>query len=350
MSFAQLQESLTAGHALDEAGVRSMAAILLDASGDIQIKAELLRALSAKGETPAEIAAFVRAFLDHAVRPPLDPATLERPAIDICGTGGDKLNLFNVSTTSMFVLAACGVAVVKHGNRGITSKSGGADVLEALGIRIDLPPEQFAECVKRHGAAFMLAPQYHPAFAAVGPVRRLLAAEGTRTLFNIIGPLLNPLQPAYQLAGVFDPALPPTYAGILQSLGRTRAWAVHGTTADGQGMDEVSTLGPTRIVVAEPDGIREESITLSASPASLTDLQGGDAPQNAAILAGILDGSDRGPRRELVLANTAAALQVTGTASSWEEALALADEAVDSGKALAVLHALQQFGRTAHPG
>jgi len=343
MSLASLHETLAAGHALDESGVQAMADILLDGAGDLPAKASLLRALSAKGETPAEIAAFVRAFLQHAVRPPLDTATLDRPAIDICGTGGDKLNLFNVSTTSMFVLAACGVAVVKHGNRGITSKSGGADVLEALGIRIDLPPERFAECVKRHGAAFMLAPQYHPAFAAVGPVRQLLAAEGTRTLFNIIGPLLNPLQPAYQLAGVFDPALPPTYAGILQSLGRTRAWAVHGTTADGQGMDEISTLGPTRIVMAEPTRLHDEIITLPATPASLVDLHGGDATENAAILNRILNGSDRGPKRELVLANTAAALQITGTAPSWEAALATANEAVDCGAALAVLRALQAF-------
>ena len=344
MSPDALLEILTNRQALDPAAAGAMAALLLDPSADVAIKANLLRALSAKGETALEIAAFVRAFLVPAVRPPLDLAALDRPAIDICGTGGDQLNLFNVSTTAMFVVAACGVAVVKHGNRGITSKSGGADVLEALGIRIDLPPPQFAECVQRHGAAFMLAPQYHPAFAAVAPVRKLLAMEGTRTIFNIIGPLLNPLQPLYQLAGVFDPALPLTYAGIFQSLGRTRAWAVHGTTADGRGMDEVSTLGPTRIVIAEPSGLREETVTVAAPPASLADLQGGGAGQNAALLTAILDGSDRGPKRDLVLANAAAALQVTGTATSWEEGQAKAAEAVDSGKALAVLHSLQGFG------
>ncbi len=341
MSAAALTETLTSGHALDESGTAAMAALLLDPAAEVTVKADLLRALSAKGETAGEIAGFVRAFLAHAIRPPLDLTTLDRPAIDVCGTGGDKLNLFNVSTTTMFILAACGLAVVKHGNRGITSKSGGADVLEALGIRIDLPPEAFAECVKRHGTAFMLAPQYHPAFAAVAPVRKTLAATGTRTIFNIIGPLLNPLRPPYQLAGVFDPTLPLTYAGILQSLGRTRAWAVHGTTADGRGMDEISTLGPTRIAIAEPTGIREETLILPAPPASLEDLQGGTAAENAAILTAILDGSDHGPKRHLVLTNAAAALQVTGTAHSWDAGYALAADALDSGKALTVLRHLQ---------
>ena len=341
MSPSALTESLTSGQALDESGVAAMAALLLDPAAEVSTKADLLRSLSAKGETAEEIAGFVRAFLTHAIRPPLDLTTLDRPAIDVCGTGGDKLNLFNVSTTSMFILAACGLAVVKHGNRGVTSKSGGADVLEALGIRIDLPPAAFAECVKRHGTAFMLAPQYHPAFAAVAPVRKVLAAEGTRTIFNIIGPLLNPLSPPYQLAGVFDPALPPTYAGILQSLGRTRAWAVHGTTADGRGMDEISTLGPTRIVIAEPHSIREEILPQPAGNTFLEDLQGGDARHNAAILTALVDGSDQGPKRRLVLTNAAAALQVTGTAKSWEEGLGLAAEAIDSGKALAILRHLQ---------
>ncbi|MDB6071105.1 MAG: Anthranilate phosphoribosyltransferase [Verrucomicrobiales bacterium] len=343
MSPALLTEHLTSGQPLDEPAVLAMAALLLDPAGDIDQKATLLRALSAKGETREEIAAFVRAFLLHAIRPPLETASLDRPAIDICGTGGDKLNLFNVSTASMFVLAGSGLAVVKHGNRGITSKSGGADVLEALGIRIDLPPATYAECVKRHGAAFMLAPQYHPAFAAVAPVRKLLATQGTRTLFNIIGPLLNPLQPAYQLAGVFDPALPDTYAGILQSLGRTRAWAVHGTTADGRGMDEISTLGPTRIVIAEPAGLRSETLTIPSPPATLEELQGADANHNARLLIGIMDGTDRGPRRHLVLTNAAAALQITGLASSWEEAQLTAAEAIDSGRALTVLRNLQSF-------
>lgn len=343
MTPQAILETLTQNQSPGTEGVRAMADLLLHPGADVQLKAGLLRALSAKGETAEEIAEFVRVFLTHAVRPPLDLAALDRPAIDVCGTGGDKLNLFNVSTASMFVLAGSGLAVVKHGNRGITSKSGGADVLEALGIRIDLPPDRFAEGVKRHGAAFMLAPQYHPAFAAVAPVRKLLALEGTRTIFNIIGPLMNPLQPAYQLAGVFDPALTPTYAGILQSLGRTRAWAVHGSTADGRGMDEISTLGSTRIVIAEPAGLRDETFTIPSPPTELEALQGSDAVHNAGLLTAILDGSDQGPKRHLVLTNAAGALQVAGLAGSWDEGQALAAETVDSGKALAVLRAMQAF-------
>ncbi len=343
MSPASLLESLTQRQELDSPSIQALADFLLDPQADATHKADLLRALSAKGETAREIADFVRSFLEHALKPPLDLASLDRPAIDICGTGGDQLHLFNVSTTALFVLAACGVAVVKHGNRGITSKSGGADVLEALGVRIDLAPDRFAESVRRHGAAFMLAPQYHPAFAAIAPVRRQLAASGTRTIFNIIGPLLNPLQPPYQLAGVFDPALPNTYAGILQSLGRTRAWAVHGHTADGRGMDEVSTLGPTFIAIADPSGLRQETFHWPAPPVPLETLQGGDASHNAAILLAILDGSEGGPKRDLVLVNVAAALQVAGLAHSWDEGLAQAEHALETRKALAVLRALQDF-------
>lgn len=343
MSTDSLLSQLRSGQALTESGTAGMAALLLDPAVEPAEKANLLRALSAKGETAEEIATFVRVFLTHAVRPPLDLTTLDRPSIDVCGTGGDKLDLFNVSTASMFLLAASGVAVVKHGNRGITSKSGGADVLEALGIRIDLPPDRFAECIRRHGASFMLAPQYHPAFAAIAPVRRILAQEGTRTIFNVIGPLLNPLQPAFQLAGVFDPALPEVYARILMALGRNRAWAVHGSTADGRGMDEISTLGPTRVVRVENGEISEETFTVPSPPSELHELQGAGAGHNARLLTAILDGSDQGPRRHVVVTNAAAGLQVTGTARNWEHGMDMAAEAVDSGRALRVLRALQSF-------
>lgn len=343
MSVAELLAALEARLELTPPQVESAAGYLLTGSGDVETRAALLRALTRKGETPGEIAAFVRAFLKHAIRPPLDPARLDRPAIDVCGTGGDRLNMFNVSTTGMFILAAAGAAVLKHGNRGITSRSGGADVLEALGVRIDLPPERFAEAVKRFGVGFMLAPQYHPAFKAVAPVRKALAAEGTRTIFNIIGPLLNPLQPPYQLSGVFDPSLPPVYARILDQLGRKRAWAVHGTTADGRGMDEISTIGPTQIAVADGGRVYTETVTVPAAPAALEDLQGGDAECNAAVLLGILTGEIRGPKRELTIVNAAGALQVTGLADSWETGIGMAAEMIDSGRALRVLHDLQEF-------
>jgi anthranilate phosphoribosyltransferase len=343
MTAPDLIDQLHKGIPLDAPAIAAAATVLLDPAAADDTKAELLTALSRKGETAGEIAGFVHAFLGHAVRPPLDPAALDRPAIDVCGTGGDKLDLFNVSTTAMFVLAGGGAAVLKHGNRGITSKSGGADVLEALGVPINLAPDRFAECVKRHGAAFLLAPQYHPAFKAVAGVRRLLAASGTRTVFNIIGPLLNPLQPPCQLVGVFDPSLPPVYADILRRLGRTSAWVVHGSTGDGRGMDEVSTLGPTDIVAVSGSTITAHSVDLSANAPALAELTGGDASRNASILSDILGGSDRGPRRRLVTVNAAAAFQVAGLAHSWDEALARAEESIDSGRAAAVLDALRHF-------
>ena len=335
--------SLKAGQSLEAAAVETSAQYLLDPAGDDAAKAAFLRALSAKGETPDEIAGFVRCFLRHAVRPPLHLASLGKPAVDVCGTGGDKLDLFNISTAGMFVLAAGGVAVVKHGNRGVTSRSGSADVLEALGVSVSLTPGKFAECVQAHGAAFMLAPQYHPAFKAIGPVRAALAQEGVRTIFNLIGPLLNPLQPPFQLIGVFHPSLPPVYAEILRQLGRQRAWAVHGTTGDGRGMDEVSTLGPTRIVAVENGTLTDSTEALPLPVPPLEELKGGDATTNAAIIEGILTGEVKGAKRDIVLANAAAGFRVTGRADSWADALALAAECVDSGRARAVLQSLRDF-------
>jgi anthranilate phosphoribosyltransferase len=243
----------------------------------------------------------------------------------------------------MFILAAGGVAVVKHGNRGVTSKSGSADVLEALGVPVGLAPERYAECVKTHGAAFMLAPQYHPAFKVIGPVRVALAKEGVRTIFNLIGPLLNPLQPDYQVVGVFDASLPPVYAEILRRLGRRRAWAVHGSAGDGRGMDEVSTLGPTRIVAVEDGVLHDRTERLPLPVPQLDELKGGDAAANAAIIEGILTGGIQGAKRDIVLANAAAAFRVTERAESWPDALALAAECVDSGRALTVLQGLRAF-------
>ena len=171
----ELINTAARGEALDPGQIVEAAGALLDESVSLEDKAAFLSALSDRGESAAEIAGFASAFLNRAVSPGLDRTAISKPLLDVCGTGGDKLNLFNVSTTSVFLLAANGVAVVKHGNRGITSKSGGADVLEALGIRIDLPPEDFGRCVEEVGAGFLFAPLYHPAFKAVAPVRKILA-------------------------------------------------------------------------------------------------------------------------------------------------------------------------------
>lgn len=343
-----LTEKVRSGGELSNEEVSNATAILLDeAAGEIE-KADFLAALADKGETPAEIAFFVNEFLSHAVRPDLDPARIGKPLLDVCGTGGDKLNLFNVSTTSVFLLAAAGVAVVKHGNRGITSKSGGADALEALGIRIDLSPEQFIQCVEEVGAGFLFAPHYHPAFKAVVPVRKRLAEQGQRSIFNILGPLLNPVRPDFQLIGVFDAALCPVFAEILQRLGRKRAWAVHGSAGEAGGMDELSTLGSTEVwetagQEAPPSSFTISPSDLGISSPSLEDLQGGGAEENAKLISQILSGQESGPKRDLVCLNSAAGLAITGKASDLEAGWKLANEMIDSGAAESVLNQWREF-------
>lgn len=331
---------------LEEQHVDAAVAFLLDESAEVTKKVEFLEALAAKGETAREIAAFVTALLGHAVDPGVQSMTLEGPTIDVCGTGGDKLDLFNVSTTSMFVIAAGGAVVTKHGNRGITSKSGGADVLEALGIRIDLPPEGFRHCLSEAGVGFLFAPQYHPAFKAVIPVRKILAERGKRTIFNLIGPLLNPAAPECQLVGVMEPSLAPTFADILQRLGRESVWAVSGSTADGQSVDEVSLLGPTAIYksgsmqAVVDEEIRPEDFGLQT--ATLPELQGGDAQENAMLLTAILDGSDTGPKHDMILLNAGAGLACAGLADNMGDGIEQARALIASGKAFERLAALQK--------
>ena len=231
--------------------------------------------------------------------------------------------------------------MVKHGNRAITSKSGGADVLEALGVRIDLPPAGLRRCVEAHGLGFVFAPAYHPAFKAIAPVRRALAAEGIPTIFNLLGPLLNPARPPFQLVGIFSPVLLPKYADTLARLGRTRAWAVHGS-----GMDELALTGPSAVCEVAEGRVREFTIdpaALGLAPCALDALRGGDCQANATILTAILDGTDRGPRRDLVLLNAAAGFVITSLAPDLAAGLTLARAQLDSGNALAKLHALQTF-------
>ena len=306
-------------------------------------KADFLKALRNKGETAEEIAAFARSMLARAVDPGIDAARVNGPMLDVCGTGGDKLELFNVSTAVMFVLAAGGVVVVKHGNRAITSKCGGADVLEELGVTLDLPPEKLRESVERDGLGFIFAPAYHPAFKAIIPVRRALAAEGIPTVFNLLGPLLNPVRPAYQLVGIFSPILLPKYADALAVLGRARAWAVHGS-----GMDELSLCGSTEVrevINGSVNEFRVDPRDIGLHFCGLTELRGGDRAENARILLGILEGEERGPRRDLVLLNAAAGFVITGLAADLAAGYELAREQITSGKARAKLDALRRAGR-----
>lgn len=310
------------------------------------VKAGFLKALRAKGETADEIAGFVKALLGHAVDPQIERAKLPGPMLDICGTGGDRMGLFNVSTTSMFVLAADGAAVVKHGNRAITSKCGGADVLEELGIQMNLPPVRLKHCVEELGVGFLFAPNYHPAFKVIGPVRKALAAQGVTTVFNMLGPLLNPAKPDHQLIGVFSEPLLPKFAEVFVLLARKHAWAVHGRNADGEGVDELSTIGPTFVRKVSASGIEVFTIApeqFGFARVETSELRGGDKTENARILIGILDGTIRGGKRDVVLLNAAAGFVVAELATDLPEGIAMAKESIDSGRALAKLRALQNF-------
>lgn len=331
--LATLTEKLCRGDELTHNDVVTACESLFDESVELTTRANFLRALHAKGETPVEVAAFVDVLLTRSRQTLLGPGLL-----DVCGTGGDRAGVFNVSTAVMFVATAGGARVVKHGNRGITSKCGGADVLEALGVRIDLPPEIALEAA---GCCFLFAPLFHPAFKTIAPVRKVLADEGSATIFNLLGPLLNPARPEFQLAGVFDGRLLPLYAEAFRLLGRQRGWAVHGSG----GLDEVSTLGRSEIHALEDQVIRRFVIRaedFDIAPATIDDLRGGDAQQNAKFLDAILRGKDVGPRRDMVVLNAACALVVAGRARDLPAAMTIAGNVLDDGSAYDVLRRLRE--------
>lgn len=331
---------------LDATQIATAAAQLVDPAVESVQKADFLRALAKKGETPAEIAAFVNEFLKLAVDPGLDRAKLPGPMLDVVGTGGDQLHLFNVSTTAMFILAAGGVCVTKHGNRGITSKAGGADVLEALGIQIDLPKEKVVAGIEKTGLGFFFAPLYHPAFKAVVEARKLLAAEGQRSIFNMLGPLLNPGRPDYQLIGVFDPKLTHTFGEILVQLGRKGAWVVHGSTGDGRGMDELSSLGINDICEVKAGQLRDTTLDphkLGFAHAKVEELVGGEAAENATILESVLAGTTQGPKRDIAVLNAAAGFVITGIRDGIESGKAFAEELLDRGAAHSKLREMQSL-------
>ncbi|MEO8353294.1 MAG: anthranilate phosphoribosyltransferase, partial [Chthoniobacteraceae bacterium] len=259
------------------------------------------------------------------------------------------LDLFNVSTTIMFILAAGGAVVVKHGNRSVTSRCGSADVLEALGAPFDLPPAHLRECVQRLGLCFIFARQYNPAFRAIAETRRRLARENTRTVFSLLGPLLNPTRPARQLIGVYSPRLTGVFADVLRRLGRERAWIVHGTTETGDGIDDISTCGATILAELSNGKVTSgviDSRWLNIPAASLDDLRGGDAAENAVLVEGILSGAIQGAKRDLAIVNAAGGFVVAGLARDMSDGISLAREQIDSGRALEKLRGLQQFRAT----
>lgn len=307
-------------------------------------KGDFLVALKIKGESGEELGYFARSFLELAIRPALQ--LQGKTSVDIVGTGGDRLELINVSTTCIFVLAAAGVVVLKHGNKAITSKAGAADVLENLGIPIACPPEQMVNCIHQTGIGFFFAPLYHPAFRLVAPIRKKLAEQGIATVFNLLGPLLNPAEPTCQLTGVFSPTILEKYAIALREVGRSRAWVVHGQVLGGSGMDEISLLGETEVREVKGESLNQFYLfpdQLGFRKPSLHELRGGDAAQNARALVDILANRDRSAKRDLIVINAAAGLVITGAVSRMESGIQLANELLDSGRALEKLREFQRF-------
>ncbi|MFH1570429.1 MAG: anthranilate phosphoribosyltransferase [Gemmatimonadota bacterium] len=287
-----------------------------------------LVALRCKGETVDEIAGFAQAMRERAT--PIRGG--REPLVDTCGTGGDGLGTFNISTTVAFVAAGAGLCVAKHGNRAMSSQCGSADVLQELGVNVEASPEQVGRCLDEAGIGFLFAPKLHGAMKhAIGPRREL----GTRTVFNILGPLTNPAGARRQLIGVYDGGLTSRMAGVLQALGSERAFVVRGA----DGLDEITLTGPSTVSELKEGAITTYEVEpgdFGFEPVSLGALKGGKAAQNAAILRGVLDG-EVGPPRNVVIMNAAAAIAAGGLTASLEEGAALAREAIDSGRARAAL-------------
>jgi anthranilate phosphoribosyltransferase len=327
--------------------VRAAAGELLGVTAPDARKEEFLTAWARRGETAEELAACAEAFLPQAVDPGVRGSWNGQPLLDCCGTGGGGLNLVNISTGLMFILAALGIPVVKHGNRGITKKSGSADVLEALGLRIDPAPGRTARALEEVGCAFLFAPTFHPAFAAVAPVRRALGARGQRTIFNLLGPLLNPARPDARLVGVFQREHVALYHRALDLMGCPRFTVAWGEDAEsGRPIGEASARGKTAFAGTLP------LTTLELNPASaklgrLEDLFVADAGESARRLEAVLSGEERGLARDTLLLNAALAAWTHGAAASLEEGLAKSGDALESGRALERLKKWREYSRRA---
>lgn len=341
-----LTESLKQGTHLRQEEIQSAVDDMITEDISVEDKAAFLTALAEKGETVEEIAQFASLLRDMAVSPDLDPSIRDSVILDVCGTGGDHQNTFNISTTVAILASAAGVCVAKHGNRAVTSKSGSADVLEALGIPVDLAPDKAAASLKDNGFVFLFAPHYHPAFKHIVPARKLCAANGQRTIFNFLGPLLNPLKPTAQLIGVPKPEICGKLGKVLQSLGVARGMVVSGEVGDGGFLDELSTVGANHVAEFYQDrGFHESTWTPDSFPigkAGISDLAGGDAQANADLIRQILSGKISGPKLDAVLLNAAAALFVAGQCESMSDAWELALDVIQSGKAISKLEALAQ--------
>ncbi len=322
---------LAQGETLDEDSAEQAFDIIMAGEATPAQIAGLLMAMRVRGETVAELTGATRALRNRML-------TVDAPqeAIDVCGTGGDNAGTLNVSTAVTFVLAGCGVPVAKHGNRALSSRTGGADVLAELGVNVDVALDRLPQVLRTAGCAFLFAPRHHAALRHAGGAR---AELGTRTIFNLLGPMANPACVRRQLTGVFDPAWARPMAESLQRLGTTACWIVHGA-----GLDELTVAGENRVVALSGGAIREFVVTAADAglpEAPVSAIQGGDAALNAAALTALLRGAP-GAYRDTVLLNSAAALIVAGRVDGLREGVAAAARALDGGAALAALEALRR--------
>jgi anthranilate phosphoribosyltransferase len=337
--FSQLLKKLVSGETLEaESSTRAFAALI---SGDVsQIRiASFLTALAAREATVDEIVGAAR-----AMRAAMLKVNAPAGAIDLCGTGGDGHGTLNVSTAAAFVVAACGVPVAKHGNRNMSSRTGTADVLEALGVRIDIDAAAAERCLREVGLSFLFAQTYHPAMRHVAPVRKEL---GFRTIFNLLGPISNPAGVRRQLLGIYSRDWIEPIAHVLAKLGTEKAWIVHGS----DGLDEMTTTGITHVAVLENGRVTMRDIApedAGLKRTTLTAIKGGEPAENAAALRALLDGAI-GAYRDIVLFNAAAALVVADKATDLKDGVALAANAIDSGRAKAALARLAAVTQGARP-
>jgi len=332
-TWATVINDLMDGNDLTREQARAaMAEIMSGEAGEAQIAAFIV-AIRAKGETANEMTGMVEAMLAAAIT-----VDVGEPVVDVVGTGGDGHGTFNISTTAAFVAAGAGASVAKHGNRAASSQTGSADLLEALGIDLDLEPEQTVRMVREVGFGFFFAPKYHPAMRFAAPVRRQL---GVRTVFNFLGPLANPARAKAAAIGVSDHVMAERMIQVLHNLGTTFAFVFHGE----DGLDELSTTGPSYIYRLRDGEVTHAEFTpedFGVNRATIADLAGGDAAANVAITRAVLSG-ESGPARDITLVNAAPAIVVAGLADGFVEAMDLGAQAVDSGDALGVLERAVSF-------
>lgn len=332
-------KDIVEGHDLSSAQASAVMQEIMDGDATPSQIASFITALRMKGETVEEMTGFAQVMREKSIKIPM--RSRDSFLIDTCGTGGDRLKTFNVSTTAAFVVAGAGVRVAKHGNRAMSGKCGSADVLEALGVAIGLAPEAVGKCIDSVGIGFLFAPSLHPSMKyAVVPRKEI----GIRTIFNILGPLTNPASAKRQLIGVYDPALTELMAGVLLRLGSERAVVAHGL----DGIDEISTLGPTKITELKDGKLDTYEVApedFGLRRAALSELAQGDtAADSASVLTQVLSGETGAPR-DIVILNAGAALMVAGKAESISKGISIANNSIDSGAAMRALDALKEISQ-----